>query len=395
MSNSQRPNRAHRRAQRDQGPHRSLQRGRIGDREQPAPVSNGGHTEREWSVTCVFDPDGTGHDFGYTVGLAQLAHPELHLWARPTHGSDPGADFKLSPSDICLMLNDYAERLLSGDLHPGDGLSRWLDAGLTEVSITVGEAVHPLEVEALGVTPGAKVLPLHWELIREPEGQPAPVTRRVGASIELLTMRWRGLVADLGGSVRPGPPDTDHTQTYGPWSPAIEAARDAVGIVGAMGELSWCLDALADRFAEIGHLVAVAAALARRLGRTPAFEAALEAAVADGEAAMTRADSLWVDMTDEEVDYLLPHARHHMGLVLRACYGHMVVFEELAELDGIDTDLVCSIQGTVMSVVRCVAHPGHTWSDDQGPGDGWVDESWVDESWVDEDRPDEGWTDVG
>lgn len=362
-------------------------------RNDRAPGNRPARCTHDWQVTCVFDPDGTGHDFGYTVGLAELGHPELHIWARPTHGSDPGADFKLSPSDIAIILNHYAHRLRDGVLQPGDESSRHLDGGLTEMRITVGGPVHPAEVEALGAAAGAKVLPLRWELIREPEGRPAAVTPRVASGIEVLTMRWRALVADLGGAVAPGRPDTDHTQTYGPWTPAIEAARDAIGIVGAMGELSWCLDALAEHFEGIGHLVAVSAALARRVGRSAALEAAIEAATSDGEAAITLHDSMWVDMTDEEVDYLLPHARHHMELVLRACYGQMVVLEELAELDAIDRDLMCAVLGTVMSVVHCAAHPGgtrsgHPWSQDR-PYKEWPDDAWSDVHWSDEDLDDE------
>lgn len=331
----------------------------------------------------MFDPDGTGQDFGYTVGLAELGHPELHMWARPTDGTDPGADFKLSPQDICAILNIHAELLLRGELHAGSEFVRHLDAGMTEARITVGEAVHPHEVEALGVQPGAEVLPLRWELIREPEGHPAPVSPGVATQIERLAIEWRTLVEDLGGSVPPGRPDTGHTQRYGPWTPALEAARDAIGIVGAIGELSWCIDILGERTREIGNSVAVGAALARRHGRSKAFEAATNAAFADAEAAIAAQDSLWVDMSDEEIEYFLPEARYVMGVILNACYGHMVVLEHLVDCDGIDPDLSAQIHATVLSVVRQTAYP---------TGTPWPHQDWP---WPHQDWQDPGWSDAG
>ena len=47
----------------------------------------------DWMVQSVFDPDGEGHDFAYTIGLFESGLPELHLWARPSLGEDPGEDW--------------------------------------------------------------------------------------------------------------------------------------------------------------------------------------------------------------------------------------------------------------------------------------------------------------
>ena len=52
-----------------------------------------------WEVQIVFDPDGTGADFAYTIGLHTRGLPELHIWARPSLGDDPGADWMLSTRD--------------------------------------------------------------------------------------------------------------------------------------------------------------------------------------------------------------------------------------------------------------------------------------------------------
>jgi hypothetical protein len=43
-----------------------------------------------WQVQAVFDPDGQGGDFSYTIGLAEQDVPELHLLGRPALGDDPG-----------------------------------------------------------------------------------------------------------------------------------------------------------------------------------------------------------------------------------------------------------------------------------------------------------------
>ena len=48
-----------------------------------------------WRVVAVFDPNGGGGDFAYTVGLFNVGLPEVHVWARPTDGTDPGEDFSL------------------------------------------------------------------------------------------------------------------------------------------------------------------------------------------------------------------------------------------------------------------------------------------------------------
>ncbi|MCZ7631509.1 MAG: hypothetical protein M5U19_21725 [Microthrixaceae bacterium] len=119
---------------------------------------------------------------------------------------------------------------------------------------------------------------------------------------------------------------------------------------------------LSDRRHEICASVAIAAALARRHGRSAAFEAATTAALEDANQAITVHDSLWVDMTDEEIEYLLPEARHLMGIILTGLYGHMVVLEHLVGCEGIDAELSSHVHATVLSVVRHAAYPaGASW----------------------------------
>src|SRR5512145_1938854 len=52
-----------------------------------------------WKVQGVFDPQGGGADFSYTIGLWSRGSPELHLWARPSLGDDPGHDWAFSMRD--------------------------------------------------------------------------------------------------------------------------------------------------------------------------------------------------------------------------------------------------------------------------------------------------------
>ena len=83
-------------------------------------LGNGRQRTADWQVTAVFDPDGEGQDFAYTVGLFERDLPELHLWARPSLGDDPGADWKFSPHDCCRILNELAWQLIDGELAIGD-----------------------------------------------------------------------------------------------------------------------------------------------------------------------------------------------------------------------------------------------------------------------------------
>ena len=88
-----------------------------------------------WQVMAVFDPEGTGSDFAYTVGLAEFGQPELHMWARPTHGEDPGHDFKFSSLDLASILGHFAERLLTADLAVGDCEEIAFDEGMNHALI--------------------------------------------------------------------------------------------------------------------------------------------------------------------------------------------------------------------------------------------------------------------
>ena len=89
--------------------------------------------EIDWFIYCVFDPDGLGQDFAYTDGLWRHGSPELHIWARPPDGPDPGADWSWSDRDMMRLLNDAGLRQLSGELELGDTWTIQVDHGLATV----------------------------------------------------------------------------------------------------------------------------------------------------------------------------------------------------------------------------------------------------------------------
>jgi hypothetical protein len=132
----------------------------------------------DWQVTAVFDPDGEGRDFAYTVGLDDRGLPELHVWARPSLGDDPGADWKFSPQDCGSLLDELAWRLVDGDLDVGDTWEQDYDGGMVTVGFRVDPPGDRDELEALGIAPGALVLPVRWSLHRCPVGRPRPLTKR-------------------------------------------------------------------------------------------------------------------------------------------------------------------------------------------------------------------------
>ncbi len=235
-----------------------------------------------WRVMAIFDPDGTGSDFGYTVGLATQGVPELHLWSRPALGQDPGLDWKFSQSDTCRLLNELAWCLLDGELQVGDTWERAYDEGLVTARFEVHEPVAAEEVDAFHAE-GSLVLPVRWELVREPVGEPTPMTEdaQTRAAAELAAL----LPTLPSGTAAPQdwPLPTTSTwcvdQRFGPRTPLVLAR--AAQVWGAEGD---------DLIAIVSHglvlqgrwspsyATAVALAAARPVGRVEALQRLEEAA---------------------------------------------------------------------------------------------------------------------
>jgi hypothetical protein len=235
-----------------------------------------------WQVQAVFDPDGTGKDFAYTIGLYDKGLPELHVWARPSLGEDPGHDWVLSVRDRTYLLNELAQLLVEGRLEVGSTLTREYDAGLATVTYEVSPPGDRDELEAYGVAPGALVLPVLWSLRRPPEGPLSPLTERAQ---DVARATYTDVVAGLD-LTRKGPrdwalpltPSFAPDQRFGPLT-AVVLARAA--------QLWQCTDeplehllymaTCAQSDGSVTGPVAVAAAAARSVGRRPGLEALLQA----------------------------------------------------------------------------------------------------------------------
>lgn len=119
-----------------------------------------------WVVAAIFDPDGLGGDFSYTVGLHDRGAPELWLAARPSLGDDPGADWMFSLRDTCYLLNEFSWEWLDGTLQVGDRFERTYDGGLVTVRYQVDPPDDRDRPEAFQIAPGATVVPIRWSLHR-------------------------------------------------------------------------------------------------------------------------------------------------------------------------------------------------------------------------------------
>ena len=129
-------------------------------------------------VISVFDPDGDGGDFAYTVGLRDLDIPELVIRARPSEGHDPGADWMLSHRDRHGVLMHVVNELVEGRLHVGEEFTQVYDGGLATVTYRLDPPEPAEDHEAYAVGPGV-VVPLRWRLERPPVGEPRPLSEEM------------------------------------------------------------------------------------------------------------------------------------------------------------------------------------------------------------------------
>lgn len=182
-----------------------------------------------WQVTAVYDPDGEGGDFAYTVGLFTRGLPELHVWGRPSLGDDPGLDWKLSQQDCCMLLNELGSMLGRGELSVGSTLCREYDGGLAVLDLRVDPPEDKEYLEALGVPPGVDVLPVRWSLTRAPEGPPltglAPEAeqRAQGRYVQLVAGVVPGTALLPPGWELPEEPSFEPGQRFGPLTPLVLA----------------------------------------------------------------------------------------------------------------------------------------------------------------------------
>ncbi len=236
-----------------------------------------------WHYNAVFDPGGGGSDFSYTVGLASRGLPELHVWARPTLGEDPGLDWRLSPRDTGSVLNRAAWRLVDGALVAGDTWVEEFDAGYVRVRYEVGDPVASRDVDAFeaGASP---VLPLRWELLRDPIGPLVPMTaeaeQQASRQHDLLRPSVRRRAAPSAWGRIPQAARWAPDQHFGPRDPLVRLRAAQVWqstpdqlIRQAESVLTWH-----DRRPP-GSAIAVARAVARSAGRSEVVDRAEAAAL--------------------------------------------------------------------------------------------------------------------
>lgn len=230
-----------------------------------------------WMVQLVFDPDGGGADFAYTIGLAHRGHPELHIWARPSLGDDPGLDWKLSPRDCCGVLNELAAQLVLGDLEVGSTLRREYDGGLAVVEYRVDPPGDRQRLEAYGAPEGAAVLPVRWSLSRPPIGPALPLG---DLEVRRMSKRYDELVGRLStrdglpkGWELPDRPSFEVGQRLGPLTPLVLARAAQMTQVDAR-RLNYFLIVSFDAGLAVNPTwpLVRARALGRPAGRTPALD---------------------------------------------------------------------------------------------------------------------------
>ncbi|KRF17025.1 hypothetical protein ASG90_06730 [Nocardioides sp. Soil797] len=307
-----------------------------------------------WTVMSIFDPDGQGGDFAYTVGLAERGLPELHMWARPTSGHDPGDDWKFSMRDSGQILNGLAWRLLDGELAVGDTWSEQYDANLVTADFRVDppEPAESLEAYQAG---DVSVLPIRWSLERPPAGPLLQMAADARAEAEdeyarLFSIFGRFAQLPKGWELSPVADWSPHG-LFGPRTPLVRAragfmfAADGPALIGMVSKL------LAVRAHDsLSFGATIANTDARPLGRVAAMHAIEEAAhhVAD-EFAITwgepqGVDELlaWMAVHPGEREEALAEVRHLLGEGL-----HMFLAVE-AVRDACDPALLVRGHGPVM-----------------------------------------------
>ena len=261
----------------------------------------------DWQVICVFDPDRDKPEFAYTVGLTGRGLPELHMWARPSEGSDPGEDWKFNPRELTGLLNSCARRLIDEQLAPGTSWSSEMDFGLARVDFTVGNPTPATSLEANLAAPGARVLPIRYAPHRTPRHRGGDVDAAAAAAI----VGWAEAITSASGDASTGTAgrgapawDTSPGQRFGPATPVVGALRAAVLAAGP-GQLADL--AVFGMLLETGSplparvVLGATAAFGRVAGRDAAIVAARDAANADATdlLALPAVDSELLDLLGE------------------------------------------------------------------------------------------------
>lgn len=302
----------------------------------PRPADDRMPVPTDWEVVCVTDPDGLGADFAYTVGLVRHGVPELHMWARPPDGHDPGADWKWSARDLMSILNHVGRQWLVGEIGLGDEWSEAVDQGLSTVRFQLYPAGLTPALDTFVAAPGSPLVTVRWSLERElptPERWPVDEDlldhlhlemRRLERATEERRLQWgaSGIEPDV--------------QPAGVWTELLDRYR---AVVLEADDPLW-LDVLenawvwADRYRET-HAPIVE--MARRAGRADEVRAAFAAARLDAEQLCWTARRILDDIEPEgDSSCYAMSLRHALEAWLSAAYAAVIVADLRDELpDGI------------------------------------------------------------
>jgi hypothetical protein len=323
-----------------------------------------------WMVQGVFDPDVPGQDFSYTVGLHDLGFAELHLWAKPTEGGDPGEDWAFSMDDRCRILNQLAFDLIDGRVGVGSEVEQKYDHGLATVTFRLDPPGDRETLEAYGIASGAQVLPVSWSLLRPSPGE---LTRMTPEAERATLEEHLRLVRTIGYAGRP--PDGWRFPTFGV-DPGQEFGPRTSIVLGRAAQLWSCADlgsvlsALVPLAADHGLTwpASVARALARGVGRTPAMarlddrfvglvDGVIEAAGADWDAALRH--------VAPELDTLPEHTRDTVRANARDWLAQATLAVLSVEIVGdvADRSLLLAARGPwLVGLNPRVTLPGTEWS---------------------------------
>jgi len=318
-----------------------------------------------WQVQSVFDPDGTGKDFAYTIGLHERGLPELHIWARPSLGEDPGHDWMFSNRDRCRVLNELAGMLVAGRLSIGSEVAREYDTGLAQITFRVEPPGDREQLEAYGVPPGVDVLPVLWSLQRAAEGPLTPLTPEAEGQAQALFLEIsRGL--DFAREAPPGwelpfMPWFDADQRFGPLTPVVlaraaqlwQADDDTLGDFLHAGTVVEC-------GASLSGSMSMAIAVARPVGRRRQVEALHEAVheLADLMTERPAAQRRWtaalrsfdLELWDSLDRHSRDNMRHNLAHVLHDLVGGCLMTEAVA--DEAPPSLLLEARGPWVSATR-------------------------------------------
>jgi hypothetical protein len=176
-----------------------------------------------WQVVSFVDPAGTGGDLAFTRGLADVDLPELLVWARPTEGLDPGADWLLTHRERSRLLNRWATELLDNSLQPGMEREERFDGGHSIARFRFGQPSLASTLHHPYLPARSRVICAPWSLLRRTaDSRPGPLSAAASRRME----RWIAAAeaTTLGWRLRPGA--LDHA---GPITPAELPGSPSLG----------------------------------------------------------------------------------------------------------------------------------------------------------------------